>query len=579
MNDCSHPDNEFRDVLTPIRRLAERRKALLALPPERILEAILDDPEALPLVHSFPEEDFHFLIHDIGVEDCSELLAMASARQWTYLLDVETWNRDRPDLRELTRWFGRLMDAAPDRMTRWIGDEQLELFEYYLYRNVDVAVREHDQDPADLGEDFVTFDDVFYFRFRETVFDPEEGSQLQEDRDQFLNTALRRLSGEDLHHFQGILLESASLIPAEWEEEAYRLRNARLAEKGFPSFEEAVGIYQPLSPDRFAARARKHLFVPRGDEAPYPVPLYASRHLGADDRFGRALALVGDPVSREGLQAEFAGLCNRLITADGRLIRERETLREAVAKACGYLGLGLRSLTGPEENETARGADLALLLGHPLVDIFRVGYGEVLRLKWRAEKWRRNSWFERRGFSLSFWDEKWMGVLGGLLLKRPLFFDDYVGGVLYREFRDPADMSATGLVLDRIEAMDGLLADLDFPLAGDVSGRFVTWKKLLLTFWCRRELGLPDGFDAVPLADFRRLFDGIRDASRPDRITDGARESFLRWIAARSGRDMHDLSGRVGAILEDLFGEVEEEIGQVMGPDLDPRFVHLFLIA
>ena len=44
------------------------------------------------------------------------------------------------------------------------------------------------------------------------------------------------------------------VIPAEAEEEAFRQRNVRLAEKGLLPFEEAVGIYQPLPAGRGPGR-------------------------------------------------------------------------------------------------------------------------------------------------------------------------------------------------------------------------------------------------------------------------------------------------------------------------------------
>jgi len=34
-----------------------------------------------------------------------------------------------------------------------------------------------------------------------------------------------------------------------------------------------------------------------------------------------------------------------------------------------------------------------------------------------------------------------MGVLGGILLKKPLFYDNYKTGVLYREFTSAEDVA------------------------------------------------------------------------------------------------------------------------------------------
>ena len=44
--------------------LSIERKKILSLPPKKALERILDAPQPAALVHSIPEEDFYFLIHD-----------------------------------------------------------------------------------------------------------------------------------------------------------------------------------------------------------------------------------------------------------------------------------------------------------------------------------------------------------------------------------------------------------------------------------------------------------------------------------------------------------------------------------
>ncbi len=45
-----------------------------------------------------------------------------------------------------------------------------------------------------------------------------------------------------------------------------------------------------------------------------------------------------------------------------------------------------------------------------------------------------------------------------------------------------------------------------------------------------------------------------------------------------SGMHSHEITDKLGSVLESLFLEFEEEYGQVVIADLDPRFIHLFLI-
>ena len=56
------------------------------------------------------------------------------------------------------------------------------------------------------------------------------------------------------------------------------------------------------------------------------------------------------------------------------------------------------------------------------------------------------------------------------------------------------------------------------------------------------------------------------------------KESFLKWLAERTGTKDFELSKSLGETFEKLFSEIEIEYGQVSLEDLDPRYIHLFLV-
>ncbi|WP_373499395.1 DUF6178 family protein [Desulfococcus sp.] len=561
---------------TRLRELAESRSRVLYLPPEKARDAILESPQPAALVHAIQEEDFYFLIHDIGVEDALDLLRLASARQWEFLLDMSVWEKDRISLSAWTRWLHLLMKADPERLVNWISEERLEEMEYYLFRNVQLAVREHDQDPSDFGDGFHTYDDTFYVRFNDALYDPERDAELQAERDAFLDEFLRRLAADDHIVYYNLLLESRSVVPAEIEEEAYRLRNIRMAEKGHKPFYEAIGIYQPLPADE-SDRGRRPPGTGRQQNEAAPPPLFPYSVIEKDSLFAEGLARIDQTSEIELLQAEFAGLCNHIISADQRVIREKDALKPVVKKACGYVSIGLEALAGRQEIPPDQAA--LMIRRYPLERIFRVGYGKALELKWRAEKWRKASWAEHEGLSLSFWGEEWLGVIGGLLVERPLFFDNYRSGVLYREFHAMADIAATDAVLARVVALDELFGLMD-ALPPLPRRRLLTWKSLLLTLWARRATGYEGEAFALPVPVFRPFFDDLWEGPLPSRkISDAAKGRFLAWLARAARLEAHALSRKFQTTLEQLFETVETEYQGVSAAHLDARHVHLFMLA
>jgi hypothetical protein len=582
-------NTENSSDLEKIERLSAARKRILSLPPEKGLSAILESADAKDLVRSFPEEDFHFLIHEIGFGDSLPIISLASDDQWEYLLDMEVWERDRLDPTACTRWLELLFDADPNRTIEWLLAEKIDFIAHYLSTNIEVVVRSHEQDPSEIGDAFFTFDDVFYVRFKEDPsewqrIDAEDRAEFKNLRDRFLKRFLERLAELDHVRYQQVLFESTGVIPAEAEESNYRFRSVRLAEKGFLPYEEAIGVYQPLAPEDVGKLAPKRSSPLPETEARLPVPFSPFAALDAKNPFAVALKRLETRPRFEELQAELAALCNRILSADRKIIRSREQLRPIVEKACGYLEIGLDRLAGSDiRKDPARAA--AWIEKTPLSSIFRVGYGAGLELKWRAEKWVKESWFRKEGLPLSFWGEGYMGVLGGLLVKRPLFFAGGRTGDIYREFASLEEITETERVFIEIAEMDALLSRLAVIPPERPEG-LLTFKNLLLTLWADAALGIgpPQGDPPAPipltLKELKRFFDMLWAVrKKPRKIGVETKTAFLGWLSEKSGLPDEEIATKLGRAFEALFEEIESEYGRVSKKDLDPRFIRLFLLT
>lgn len=569
----SVPDNsDVRDI-TPA-----GRKHILSLSPEDALKAIIASPHATELVQAFPEEDLHLLIHEIGVEDALPLLSMASDQQWTYMLDMEVWQADRIEIASYTRWLNYLANADPDRLVGRFLDKHLEDMELYLFKNIEVLLREHDEDPSVFSDDFFTFDDQFYIRFLDGLPASESDPITDEDRKDFLLRLLQRLAAYDHFRYQNVLLEASRVIPAETEEEMYRLRNVRLAEKGFLPFDEAIGIYQPLMPGDIERLGVKAGIGISSRDIPSSIPFPPVKVAKSGNLFTDALGFIETEASLLQIQAEIAGLSNRIISADTLKIRERVQLDSVVGKVTGYIGIGLEILVA-EEGPIDYHRAAAFLEKYPLSHVFRVGYGPALELKWRTDKWQEKSWPATHGFPLGFWGEHWLGVLGGLLIEKPLFYDNYETGVLYREFSHLEDIRVTEKILNDIIAFDKILILISVPIPSVVPKGILSFKNLVLTLWARHYLGLPVAISPITLDEFKRLFSdfwSVRDPYPTAKLS--MKASFLDWLSETTGLTHSEIRLELGEVFDSLFEEIESEYGGVPEENLDPKYVRLFLL-
>ena len=576
-------DTQNKKLMKPAQRLSLQRKEILSLPSEKALDYILNAPNPSALVPSFPDEDLYFLVHDIGLEDSLPLLSLASDKQWEYMVDIEVWKKDRIEISSVTKWLDLLFQAAPDRFIKWFLNKKLEFIEFYLFKNIEVIIREHDQDPSDFGEGFFTLDNTFYVRFRDYPFEVESNGQFQKIRNKFLTNFIHRIAAYNLITYQNVLLESSSVIPSELEEEDYRLRNVRLAEKGFLPFDEAIGIYQPLKAQDIDKQGGKYILAGPDLGLHLPVPVYTAGMLQEHNLFTDALQTIKTEDVLLQIQAEFAGLANQIIAADQKNIRNRDELRNVVKKTCGYISIGIERLTGADKILDAN-QSAALIEKYMLSHVFRVGYTLCLELKWKAEKWRSKSWFAKNGLALSFWDEEWLGVLGGLLIKKPLFYDNYkTTSSLYREFSSIKDIREAEKVLNEVIAFDNLLSlmTIKFETTGE---RTITYKNLILTLWARHYMGLSEELAPLALDELKTFFDDLlitpqKSKKYKQRKTSiSIKESFLNWLSEKTGLNIYEINQRSGQTLENLFNAIESEYGGVAKKDLDPRYIYLFLV-
>jgi len=542
----------------------------------------MDADQPTALVHSFPEEDLYFLLHDIGPGDALPILSMASDRQWDYILDMEVWERDQINIRSVTKWLNMFLKADSSRLIRFLN-ERIDFIKLYLFKNIEVRIREHDQDPSVFDQNFFTHDDTFYIRFTDDFSQSKtKGNSVNPDKE-FILQFLERLAKYDHSKYQHVLLDASNIIPAETEEEIYRLRNVRVAEKGFLAFHEAIAIYQPLNPHDFKKLSKKRIYKNSIQMLPFPVPFYPIDMLKENNTFTRSLKLINIDDVLEQIEVEFAGLCNQIIVSDQETIRNREELNKIVKKACGYISIGLEKLK--EDKKTIDTIPFEVIVQeYPLFQIFRVGYGVAMDLKKKTEKWQQKSWFTKMRLPLNFWDETWLGVLGGLLIKRPLFFDNYKTGVLYREFFSYEDIKKIEKILDEIISIDNLLS-LIILKPKILSYDFLTYKNLILTLWAKNYLNLSKGsndfeeFSPLILGEFKSFFNDLwTDQEKPRFIRISMKESFLKWLADKTGLADYEITRRMEKTLENLFCEIEGEYGDVDEKHLDSKHIHLFLL-
>jgi len=528
---------------------------------KEIIERIVDAPDPSALVRGMAHGDFYWILKRVGINDCVPILEQASEEQWQYLLDLELWERDRFDLKQAGIWLTQLRMAAPHRLAKWLLSKGQATAYYYFYRSIKVEIKQHD-DPADFPDGFFTLDGTYYIR----VMDPDQRPLIEE--------ILRLLAGEDLVAYQSLLLGLAGVLPAEAEEQLYRMKGVRLAEHGFLPFEEAISIYSPLDPGILGTdELLPEPDIVQEEEVPGElVPVSPFTRIEEDHLLVRAMKGFRDPLLQDRIYLEFAGLCNQLLSADGGAINDLDVLVRTCRKAAGYLGLALERACSGDLRRAER-----ILKKHSLVSLFRVGFGLVLRLKWDVTRWMEKAWFAKHGFGLSFWGDEWGETIGALLLEKPLFYSSDAEGMPYHDFRGLADYEKCRDIMHNVMALDYLFSRMEgrvsLPEWGEEVPPEVTFEHLLFAAWARNLMGLRASFEAISLEQAREVLSRLRGQengapSAKDRFED----VFVQDILRLGSIEDEDNANRLIKVLSALWRSFRAEYEEVAPEDLDQRF-------
>ncbi|RPI71631.1 MAG: hypothetical protein EHM45_23280, partial [Desulfobacteraceae bacterium] len=447
MEDKDHHQVESAGLPAIRQAGGELVQSLFSMSSSQALNHILDQENAAQLVPELSHVDFFWLIKKIGEEDAASILKLASLEQWQYLLDLEIWQEYELDPDLASQWLGRLHLADPERLAKWLLNEGSGLTYYYFCKTIEVYVREEDDLP-DIPGDYFTLDNVFFIRI------------LDGEHEELIRDLLKYLAAEDHIRYQSLMVGLGGVIPIEQEETLYRVRNMRLAEDGFLPWEEAMSIYAYRKPEALHAGESA---VDEKQPAPVNVHTEEEQILVPVAPFFYAqrnhLLAQGvchmEPLLLDRMRIEFAGLCSQIMAADNVRPDEFEVLIKVCQKAAGYIHIGLEKLAGQNPALAEK-----TLKENPLIAVFQTGFSRALELKWAAERWIKQSWFNGAGLKPEFWGEEWGGTLNGLLRKKPQLYVGPSKTDAFKEFETGRELDDCGRLLQSLAVLDRLLATL-----------------------------------------------------------------------------------------------------------------------
>ena len=520
------------------------------------------------LVEKLPELEVFLTVKEVGRSDAIDLVTLTTPEQFQYLLDLDLWKKDGLDPEKVIHWLEILLESGEERVIEFIRSSDPEHLCLLLITFLHITKPEGE--PTELMERNLPFtlDREYFVTFRKAeirpVFQPFLEILYRYDSDTY-----RRL-------MESLLGELESDI----EETAYRFRNARLADYGFPDVEQAMEIYQFVNPGTLLGEVEP-LKAALPDISDKTHPTFYLMAQGDGPFFSTVLSRITDPLVQDRLREELAGLCNKAMVAELIDLFDVGEMEWVVRKVFHYLNLGLQGLSGEDE-----GRAVQILRSVSLQKVFQAGVGSALLLRRKAETLLKGPWFKGDRNNLRFLDSIDQERVEGVLKRKPGISRN---GVV-DDFRNLQDLKEIEDTLDRIDVVVTTLREKlsmtpervkEQGWAGTDAegGKDVSLSTFFLTALANRILNGRFEIEAIDKNRLQDLFSIIleKDEQGRGRVRMDIRRDMTEWLD--STEDDERKRQHLRAFLDFCLDAIEGDFGRIPpGEEIDPRFVKSLII-
>ncbi len=523
-------------------------------------DLILAAPNAQRLVRSFAAESLFHTLKEIGLEDCAELLALASGEQVCALVDLDCWKKDRLETQGLLDWLEAILESGDRATGEFLHSVDRDLLVLLLKRFVRVHRRDDPEEPEeDLeGSEVFELDEHYQVAFHRW-----------DARSPLVRRLIEALYERDYGYFVTVMEEIWWGVESDLEEASFHLRNARLQDRGFPDYYEAQQIYRPIAVRELPERSE-----PLGrSSSEGPGSLVPDHALVLPEAGASLLSQVlNTGFSREAaseLRHELAYLVNRVLVADGVDFADRKRVAEKIRLAHDTVNLALESLSGVDTR-----AAVEVLEHRYIQHLFRVAWGILLGLRRSAKRAVARLGNDDAATEVAFLDTPYREALAGFLRAKPEYYEgvDRPGEIRYRPFTFLADLERA----ERLLADVGSLDEVCDRLLGQSPAQIARLRPrdaddfrisaALLTGFAHLALGQPASVEPLGPKELVELREATLDPATGGLLVE-IRQRFLA------------LAPRHGGFVEFSLRRFEEEFLAIASDrPLDPRFVTCLMI-
>ena len=520
------------------------------------------------LIQELPELEVFLTVKEVGEKDCLDLISLTTPEQFQYLLDLDFWKRDQLDPEKVLHWMEILLESGEKKVGQFIRSTDIEFIALLLKKFLHATTMD--------GEHLEGMDRIPLFTLDQYHFIHFRGKRTREIFEPFLQILYR----VDKNSYQRLMDSLIVEFESELEETGYHLRNGRLADYGFPDFEEALEIYRFVDPDSLTAGER-FCQVGGREEVGKEGSIFYLTFRNEGPFFSSILSKIDDAYEQDRLKQEITAVCNKAIVAEAIDLSNVAGMERVVKKVYHTLNLGIQYVSKDDEIKA-----FEILQSLPVQRLFQYGVSTTLLLRRKAESILKGPWFSNDQGNLVILDPPYFEKFEGILRRRPALYRDWN----YEDFKNPQDLKEANDFLESIKTIINFLGkelkvsplylkEMDLSGCHPDDWREMTLSVIFLTSMANQILKGTFQFEAIGQARVKDFLDRVfeRDAQGKGVMKMEVKNGLKNWLGSFEAEEVkrqHLLAFQDFCL--DLF---EEEYGKIpSGEEVDPRFVKGLLI-
>lgn len=322
---------------------------------------LTNSENAAQLVQQLHPQEVYLTINELGINDSTELLALASTEQVTLLLDLDCWDGDELSPVLSLHWLELLLGMGEQQVCKLVREFEPEILALFLKKHLTIV----------RGLEAYDDDDVENANRLESIYDID---YVSEDAAKVIGALLRIWQEQEQDSYLLIMEMIRSEIFSVLEEEVFQTRNNHLLDLGIIPTSEARSLYAYVDPNNFSIGGKSD-FIREEDNFQNPKALLALAepyHLLADILAGGI---------RYEIACELVFLMNRKMSADAIDFSSPKQIHLTLQATYDTLNLALEFLAD-SDGEKAK----EIFNTTYLISLFQLGHSLLHQRLVKAQK-------------------------------------------------------------------------------------------------------------------------------------------------------------------------------------------------